>query len=243
MKIYFVGPVEPDVKTMTRIGVRRHLLSWGTYARTIVDWLEEPGTEFFIDSGAYSVSTLKIKLGVDEYADFLLEYTTNERVMAYANLDVIGDAEATHRNQERLEERGLNPIPTYHHGEDLKWLHLYLMEHDYIALGGMVGTSQSQLRKFLDECFATIRDHWPKRIHGFGITAPWALRRYPFYSVDSTTYITPVKYGTKTLRHRVWREQLPLGRELILKDTVAETLILERDTTRLWKSRGISFST
>jgi hypothetical protein len=228
---------------MTRIGVRRHLLPWGTYAKTLVEWLEEPGTEFFIDSGAYSVSTQKIELGVDEYGDFLLEYVSNERVEAYANLDVIGDAEATHGNQVALEERGLDPVPTYHQGENLKWLHLYLMEHDYVALGGMVGTSRSQLYKFLDECFSVIRDYWPVRIHGFGISASWALQRYPFYSVDSVTYMDPVMFGPKAFRHKVWRKTQDDHREMILKESVARTLELERYITRLWKKRGISFST
>jgi len=119
----------------------------------------------------------------------------------YANLDVIGDAEATLKNQRLMEKAGLKPLPTYHFGEDIKYLKMYIKDYDYVALGGVaIKRTKASLVSWLDQCFDLICDpvtRLPKiKVHGFGITAVDIMLRYPWYSVDSTAWVQTSRMGT-----------------------------------------------
>lgn len=153
--------------------------------------------ELFIDSGAYSALTQGVKIDIQEYIKFIQE---NEDVISiYSNLDVIGDAEATWVNQLIMEKAGLNPIPCFHFGENIKWLKLYLEKYDYIALGGMVGASNKALMDWLDPLWANHicnEEGLPKiKIHGFGLTSLPLMVRYPWYSIDSTSWVVTGRMG------------------------------------------------
>jgi len=154
--------------------------------------------DIFLDSGAYSAHTKGITIDIQEYIKFIKE--NKEHLTVYANLDVIGDADATLANQKIMEEAGLHPMPTFHAGEDIKHLESYLdQKYDYIALGGMVGATSNKLLPFLDSCFKVICDKkgMPRtKIHGFGMTSFRLLRRYPWYSVDSTSWIMTSRMGS-----------------------------------------------
>ena len=146
--------------------------------------------KIILDSGAFSAFTRKKDIDIEEYIDFIKE---NERFLeSYINLDVIGSAEKSWENQKYLESRGLNPLPVFHHSDDFKWLDKCL-EYDHFCLGGIADTPTNAKRvPFLDKCFRAIcdKDGIPKsKIHGLGVTSPSLLRRYPFYSVDSTSWL------------------------------------------------------
>jgi hypothetical protein len=155
--------------------------------------------ELFLDSGAFSAWSQGIEINMDEYIAFIKE--NEQYIEVYANLDVIGDAEATYINQKYMESKGLKPLPCYHIGEPMEYLHRYLNEgYDYIALGGMVSkTTQQQLISWLDELFSkhlTNDEGFPTvKVHGFGITSLKLLLRYPWYSVDSTSWVKTGRFG------------------------------------------------
>ena len=152
----------------------------------------------FLDSGAFSAFTKGVHIDIQEYIGFIKE---NERYIdVYANLDVIGDAEATLKNQRIMEDAGLNPLPCFHYGDDIFYLHTYLQEHDYIALGGMVPISTNDLAHWLDNLFSNFlcdkKGNPIVKVHGFGLTSLKLLRRYPWYSVDSTSWVMASRMGT-----------------------------------------------
>jgi hypothetical protein len=153
--------------------------------------------DIFIDSGAFSAWTKGAEINIDEYIAFIKKY--RNYISLYANLDVIGDAEASLKNQEYMEAKGLKPIPCFHQGEDLKYLKHYLKKYDYMALGGMVGSSTSKLVMWLDDIFQShiCNDKGlPKiKVHGFGITSLSLMLRYPWYSVDSTSWVMTGRFG------------------------------------------------
>ena len=90
----------------------------------------------FLDSGAYSVSTGKAIIDIDEYIKFIKKYKSLFSI--YANLDVIGDYKKTKKNQTYMEGQGLKPLPTFHYGTDYKILRDMLKDYTYIGLGGLV---------------------------------------------------------------------------------------------------------
>jgi len=151
-------------------------------------------SSIFLDSGAYSAWTSNKPLAVEDYIEYIK--ANIDHIDIYANLDVIGSAEGTWENQRKMEAAGLKPLPVYHVNEEPKYLAM-CMEYDYFAVGGMAKTSSAVLQYQIDEVFSIIcpqsNDYYPThKIHGFGCTKPNLVVGYPWYSVDSSSW---VKYG------------------------------------------------
>jgi len=154
--------------------------------------------ELFLDSGAFSAWTQKKVINVKDYIEFIKKY--EDLITVYANLDVIGDAKATWKNQSIMERAGLHPLPVYHRQDNIKYLHRCINEYDYFCLGGMAkGFTAFDRTSFLDRCFDIIcdtPDRLPKcKVHGFGMTSFSLMLRYPWFSVDSTTWIMTGRMG------------------------------------------------
>ena len=154
--------------------------------------------ELFLDSGAYSAYTQKTKIDIQDYINFIRRHKKNLEV--YANLDVIGSAEETLKNQEIMEDAGLSPLPCFHYGEPIKYLKHYLKKYDYIALGGMVPISSKDLTIWLDDLFLNYicdSNGVPKvKVHGFGLTSLNLMLRYCWFSTDSTSWVMTSRMGS-----------------------------------------------
>lgn len=152
----------------------------------------------FLDSGAFSAFTKGVSITIDEYCQFIKQHS--DCISLYANLDVIGDPVASYRNQMYMERQGLSPIPCFHYGEDEVWLRRYLEKYEYIALGGMVPISTPDLVDWLDQIFPTFLcdpSGMPRvKVHGFGLTSLRLMLRYPWYSVDSTSWVMTGRMGS-----------------------------------------------
>jgi hypothetical protein len=172
--------------------------SFTFYKKRMKNMQNNKKIDLFLDSGAYSAFTKNVKIDINEYITFIKE---NEDVIdVYSNLDVISSAEGTWRNQIKMEKVGLHPLPVYHYGEDISWLQKYLDRgYDYMSLGGMVPISTADLRPWLDNLFSkylTDEKGIPFiKIHGFGLTSLSLLFRYPWYSVDSTSWVMTSRMG------------------------------------------------
>lgn len=154
--------------------------------------------DLFLDSGAFSAWTKGAKIDIQEYIQFIKEH--EDVINVYANLDVIGDASATYKNQQIMEEAGLSPLPVFHYGSSEKYLKRYLKKHSYISLGGMVPISTSALVSWLDHIFTNYLTNTTGmpivKVHGFGLTSLRLMLRYPWYSVDSTSWIVTGRLGS-----------------------------------------------
>ena len=86
-----------------------------------------------------------------------------------------------------MERQGCSPIPCFHYGEDKKYLEYYINKgYNLISLGGMVGKPTKLLRGWLDNIFQKYPN---QKFHGFGLTRIKLIERYPWYSVDSSSWI------------------------------------------------------
>lgn len=134
----------------------------------------------------------------ERFAEFV---KANDRYIdTYPNLDVINNGELTYKNQKWLEKQGCRPIPVWHVGVDEKWLLRYLDEgYEYIALGGAAFNPPPVMKTSLDAVWRrllTDKDGMPKvKVHGFAITSLPLMPRYPWYSVDSKTWISHAQFG------------------------------------------------
>ncbi len=149
------------------------------------------GVKVFLDSGAFSAFTQGVEIDIGKYCDYI---HANEDIILFPSvLDAIGDADGTWRNQDEMERRGTRPLPCYHYGEPTEILDYYVSRYEYITIGGMVPISTPQLFTWLDRIWEehlTNSDGTPKvKVHGFGLTSLPLMKRYPWYSVDSSTWV------------------------------------------------------
>lgn len=244
MKLYFAGMLSEKKRE------KRLLVSYLDLKTRIIEI--ENSHDVFLDSGAYSAYTKKLKIDVAEYGAFLLKHGKNFTV--YANLDVIGDDKASGKNLRILEEMNLRPIPVFHYGSDYNILKQFVSKYRYIALGGMVPIARNRRRlsAHLHRCFAITQK---TKVHGFGINAKDLLESFPFYSVDATTWQVGSRFAHICDRHTMSRRITK--QNLLRKGDISEikaimdnsanglnikrSLDLEKYITDLWKKRGVVF--
>lgn len=153
----------------------------------------------FGDSGAHSARTLGLHLDIDLLAGWVRQWA--HLMSVYANLDVIGAPQATWDNQKRMEAMGLYPLPVYHTGEPLSVLDRYLEDgYRYIALGKLLGNPKPAVLSWLARVFKHVDGQ--AVFHGFGMTVWEALRDFPFYSVDSSSWSSGYRFGSLKLFDR-----------------------------------------
>ena len=176
-----------------------HLLESYHYVHKerMVDAIRKDGKPIFLDSGAFSAFTQGVEIDLNKYCDYIHR---NDDIIAKSDgallasvLDGIGDPLKTWQNQQAMEARGVRPLPCFHYGEDERYLEWYIARYDYITLGGMVPISKPQVRLWLDriwENYLTDGSGRPRlKVHGFGLTTVGLMERYPWYSVDSSSWI------------------------------------------------------
>lgn len=226
-------------------------------------------TSLFIDSGAYSAWSIGKTLDVRDYAAWARHVASRVPEAHIASLDVIPGVKGTtptsaefaramrdsltHGNM--LRAAGLKVSEAYHFGEPIEHLH-HLVERrqpgELLCLGGLVGRKQPDILAFCDGVFHELLKlpELPP-VHGFGLTRFRMMRRYPWYSCDSTTNHAPRRYGQKLTREgtEVWIEKdRPERRQsMALVDYHAQEILrkwatIERETTDTWERRGVVFA-
>ena len=150
--------------------------------------------DWVLDSGAFSAKNSGVEIDLDAYIDFCKEVLAGPDPPAEIfALDVIGDAEGTKRNTEKMWEAGVEAIPAYHIGEPEQYLLDYAATYPKIALGGVARLNSHLKHNWSRECFARV---WPKRIHGFGFGVERSILGLPFHSTDSTSWeLNPCAFG------------------------------------------------
>ena len=188
--------------------INSHFLDSGSF--TLWTKAAEYGKEFGIGEWEF-YNTDQFWDYMDGYSRFVKE--NKAAIDICANIDVLpfrnkiqppkgmDNASLTWRNQKWLEAEGLNPMPVVHYTTDLKWLKKYIKKgYKLIGLGGLVGsTSMEECVDWIDDAFCIVcdtKDGMPRvDIHGFGVTSFYLMRRYPWYSVDSTSWTKVAAYG------------------------------------------------
>ena len=173
------------------------------YRKSFVEKMRADGVKIFLDSGAFSAFTMGVDVDMEAYCRYIQEnrdiLETVDGMVCASVLDGIGDPLQTYRNQLAMESLGVRPLPCFHYGEDERYLDYYAANYPYITLGGMVPISTPQLYHWLDRIWekhlvdGTGR---PKvKVHGFGLTTMALVERYPWYSVDSSSWAQVARTG------------------------------------------------
>lgn len=179
----------------------RILLSYWYYKDADLDklfakYFTEPYPDVFADSGGFSAMTQNAEINIDDYAVWVKRY--KHLFSTYANLDVIGNADATLKNQTILEDKhGLEPRPVVHAANNYNALEYYLKkQYAYICLGGLVPyASQPKVRmRYLIKAFQMAGND--AVFHGFGVTSWEVMSQLRWYSVDSSSWGSGFRFGS-----------------------------------------------
>lgn len=170
--------------------------------------------KIILDSGAFSAWMKQTEINIADYAKFCLERL--DQVDYIVNLDVIpgkyGDKNPSEQELERAASEGYfnynllysygipreKLIHVFHQGERFFHLDEMVKEMDYIGLSPANDRTTTEKIEWLDMCMDHVCDSngIPKlKFHGFGVTSMPIMFRYPFFSVDSTSWVQFGKYG------------------------------------------------
>ena len=275
MRLYFAGNVLDQDRFLHDAGVRNRLLTFAEIdsfgSKGFTFWLDRElkDKHLFIDCGAFSVHSRGASIDLDRYCQFAHEYRDQYKTLVA--LDVIGNPAATRRNLAYMRAQGLDPTPVYTASQPIRDLVALLEEGNRkIALGGSLPRQaglEEWRRRHFDRVFKATEKFWPVRYHLFGITAQWALERYPLYSADSSAALVGAGMGRLwffedgKLSGGDWPEHAKEFQEASVCDVIGKTsgtkstsahmgrrlfntevqLRYERHLTDLWASRGITF--
>ena len=215
------------------------------------------GARLLVDSGAFTAHSTGKVFTPAQYAawseEFKWRWEAKSNRIDFFNLDVIGDQDASWKNQAELERLGMKPIPIITYGANIKHLEHALANYPWIALGGLVPHARDKKRLvgWLDSCFRLVVARYKEtgtmpRIHLLGLTQAWALERYPVYSCDSSSWVSVLRYGGADAigrkGHRFPKaSQEPEVNLYALRQEVRRYQALEVKATALWARRGIVF--
>lgn len=183
-----------------------HILESYHYVNSqkFVDVMRAQGAKVFLDSGAFSAHSLGVNIDIDAYCDYIIRNrdilrVEDDAVMASV-LDGIGDPLKTWQNQVYMESKGAKPLPCFHFGEDPRYLEWYIQNYEYITIGGLVRKTAKDQQVWLDRIWEKyLLDGSGKaklKVHAFGMTAVWLMQRYPWHSVDSSSWIQAAAFGS-----------------------------------------------
>jgi hypothetical protein len=173
----------------------------------------KPKVSLMLDSGVFSAWNKGGTLSIKDYIAYLKDYKS--LLHSYVSMDVIPGEIGRKRTQSEVEEsakksydnlqimkgHGLSPIPVFHQDEPFSWFERMLKDGEkYIGIssGKDLAAENDLKRNWLDTIFTMICDAKGQpliKTHGFGITRTQYLTRYPFTTVDSTTWLLTPGFG------------------------------------------------
>lgn len=188
-------------------------------SNTLAGWTDiicgkpEPAISVMLDSGAYSAWFHGAPIELDAYIDYIKRHRRlfnsivaldmipgENRKVAKTQAAIEMAARVSHDNFTKMRKAGIEAIPVFHQGEDFKWLERMIDEGvGYIGISPAPRASQEIILRWLDQCFTRItdKDGLPLvKTHGFGATSFGICKRYPWFTIDSTTWALAAGYGT-----------------------------------------------
>lgn len=235
-----------------------------------------------LDSGAFSVWSKGQTIDIDLYANFAVEFKkllSEETELLVVNLDVLPgkwgevptkekiseSAEKGWQNMLYLESKGLKVIHIFHQHEDFAILDRLRAHSDYIGISPANDLSMAEKMQWLDKVFSIIKG--TIKTHGFAVTGHRQLFKYPFYSVDSSSWVVPARFGripvltdqneVKTFTYKnvndiekFWSYISWMGIDRIASPSWHDRVYIAIKTyqklqdlaTKLWTNRGVIFT-
>jgi len=159
---------------------------------------------FILDSGAFTFMTSKKNAKLDweeyvlRYADFINKYDI--KLFAELDIDSVIGLRKVEELRDLLEaETGKQPIVVWHKSRGKQDFIDTVASYPYVAIGGIVAKEIKKSEyKYFPWFIKKAHEHGAQ-IHGMGFTDAKLLFKYPFDSVDSTTWNIGREFGEISL--------------------------------------------
>ena len=154
---------------------------------------------FLLDSGAFTfMSNASKKINWKEYIDKYIDFIKENNIQYFFELDidkVIGYDKVKKYTKYIEKNVGRKCIPVWHRTRGLaEWKRL-TREYDYVAIGGFAIKDIKRTEyKFIKELLKIAEENKCK-VHGLGFTGLEEIKKYHFYSVDSTSWRSGNRFG------------------------------------------------
>lgn len=272
MRLTFALGMNPDqYKLFNEINPPNALVSFA-YAK-ILEGIKYTPEYLILDSGAFTAWSTGKQVDVVAYAEWALANANRGKEVVAVNLDVIpGEMGRTSTKEERnegmarslknadyLRSRGLNVMEVFHQDEPLVFLDTLLDRlppNGILAISPRNDVAMSSKLEWQKIVLRHLYQRYGKnlpRTHGLAVTSHRMMKGFPYYSVDSSTWASAMRFGTYT---NEWGKQEHIekiydGRPntVNMKPAIIHSLRksienyghVEKSMTTLWAQRGVTW--
>lgn len=196
MKLYHVAvdTSTAELEALREVKPPRLLVSYFYHRNKPLEEYEKKlgySPKFVMDSGAYSAWTKGKGIALTDYLECIDR--NRDKLEHYFSLDVIGDSKLSYWYWQIMREKGYDPIPVFHYGEDEKYLKKYIEQTDYIGLGGTVPISNKA--EVADWARMITWQHPEKKFHLLGSSSGKIIDTCDLESTDSSTWFMQAIMG------------------------------------------------
>lgn len=147
---------------------------------------------FLLDSGAFTfMNSFKGEVNWDNYIEDYARFINKYDIKYFFELDIdvvvgIKEVERLRNKLEKLTNKKC--IPVWHKSRGLEYWERLTKEYNYVAIGGIV---VKEIKPTDYKYFIPLLEIAKKnncKVHGLGFTGTKYLRKYRFYSADSTSW-------------------------------------------------------
>lgn len=238
-----------------------------------LDHITYEPNELTLDSGAFTAWNSGKAVDVTQYRDWALEVQKKKPNIRCVNLDVIpGEVGRNSTKAERiigmqeslenadfLRSAGLNIMEVFHQDEPFDFLDLLLSrlpEKGVLCISPRNDVSNKSKIAWHNHVLKHLVDKVGikglPRMHGLAVTGRAAVLNFPYFSVDSSSYMTPQTYGRVMNHQGQWvtleefaghqfrsTDQDGKPSQMMIRQMINQYRLLEQQATTVWASRGI----
>jgi len=170
------------------------------YLRSKEKWVKEVKPfikDFMLDSGAFTyLNGCGEKVDWDQYIEEYAKFIKELNIDLFLELDIdsivgLKEVERLRKKLEKLTNK--KSIPVFHRARGLDYWKKMVKEYDYVAIGGIVTKEIKGSEYDVFFHLLKIAKEQKCKVHGLGFTRIEGLKKYKFYSVDSTAWL----YGNR----------------------------------------------
>ena len=193
MKIYLAG-LHADIKHLSIYKPLYVLESFYYIKNNLISYIKSKDCkEFLLDSGAFTfMNNPKNNINWDDYLKKYAEFINENKIDLFFELDIdkivgIKEVERLRNKLETLTNKRC--IPVWHKSRGLEYWKDMIKKYNYVAIGGFaIGDIKKNQYKNIPYFLNEAKEN-NCQVHGLGFTSQKDLKRYKFYSVDSTTWM------------------------------------------------------
>ena len=154
---------------------------------------------YLLDSGAFTfMKSNPNNINWESYIKSYAEFIKKNKITKYFELDI--DNVVGLKRVEKLRNivediTGIASIPVWHKSRGLDYWFKMCEDYKYIAIGGIATKEIKRTDYRIFNSLLKISHEKNVKVHGLGFTDSKEIKKYNFYSVDSSNCIAGSRYG------------------------------------------------